>query len=67
MMDHLYWADGRILDALEESETKNKDLLKLVRHVVVAERLWLSRLQCKGSAQYSLWEATEDLTAIRTM
>ncbi|MEJ3716568.1 DinB family protein [Paenibacillus sp. T2-29] len=67
MMDHLYWADGRILDALEESKTKNKDLLKLVRHVSVAERVWLDRLQGKGSAQYSLWEETEDLTAIRTM
>ncbi|WP_058829025.1 DinB family protein [Paenibacillus polymyxa] len=67
MMDHLYWADGRILDALEESKTKNKDLLKLVRHVAVAERVWLDRLQGKGSAQYSLWEETEDLTAIRTM
>ncbi|WP_164817537.1 hypothetical protein [Paenibacillus lautus] len=33
VMDHLYWADGRILDALEESETKNKDLLGLVRHI----------------------------------
>ncbi|MDD9271556.1 DinB family protein [Paenibacillus sp. GCM10023248] len=67
MMDHLYWADGRILDALDESETKNKDLLKLVRHVAVAERVWLSRLQGKGSAQYSLWEEAEDLTVIRTM
>lgn len=67
MMDHLYWADGRILDALEESETKNKDLLKLVRHVAVAERVWLSRLQGKGSGQYSLWEEAEDLTEIRTM
>ncbi|MCH6189750.1 hypothetical protein MKN04_19075 [Paenibacillus polymyxa] len=67
MMDHLYWADGRILDALEKSETKNKDLLKLVRHVAVAERVWLSRLPGKGSAQYSLWEEAEDLTAIRTM
>ncbi|MEC0227040.1 DinB family protein [Paenibacillus alba] len=67
MMDHLYWADGRILDVLEESETKNKELLKLIRHVAVAERVWLSRLQGKGSAQYSLWEEAEDLTTIRTM
>lgn len=67
MMDHLYWADGRILEALEESGTKNKDLLKLVRHVAVAERVWLSRLKGKGSAQYSLWEEAEDLTVIRTM
>lgn len=67
MMDHLIWADGRILDAIEESKTKNKDLLKLVRHIAVAERVWLSRLQGKSSAQYSLWEESEDLTAIRTM
>ncbi|MEF3308051.1 DinB family protein [Paenibacillus sp. GYB004] len=67
MMDHLYWANLRILDALEESETKNKDLLKLVRHVAVAERVWLSRLQGKGNAPYSLWEEAEDLAAIRTM
>ncbi|MGN7356792.1 DinB family protein [Paenibacillus sp. SAF-054] len=67
MMDHLYWADGRILDALEESETKNKDLLKLVRHVAVAEQVWLSRLQGKGSEQYSLWEEAEDLATIRSM
>lgn len=67
MVDHLIWADGRILDALEESETKNKDLLKLVRHVAVAERVWLSRLQGKGTTQYSLWEEADDLTAIRTM
>ncbi|MEK4040650.1 DinB family protein [Paenibacillus sp. FSL L8-0493] len=67
MMDHLYWADARILEALEESEMKNNDLLKLVRHVAVAERVWLSRLQGKGSAQYSLWEEEEDLRVIRTM
>lgn len=67
MMEHLYWADGRILDALEESETKNKELLKLVRNVAVAERVWLSRLQGRGSAEYQLWEEADDLMAIRTM
>lgn len=67
MMDHLYWADGRILDALEESETKNKDLLKLVRHIAVAEQVWLSRLQGTSNSQYSLWEEAEELTPIRAM
>lgn len=67
MMDHLYWADGRILDALEASHTKDAELLKLVRHVAVAEQVWLSRLQGKGSAQYSLWEDAQELTAIRRM
>lgn len=67
MMDHLYWADEQIMDALEESKMKNRDLLKLVRHVAVAEQVWLSRLQGKDSAQYSLWEEAEDLTEFRTM
>ena len=67
MMEHLYWADEQIMDALEESEMKNKELLKLVRHVAVAEQVWLSRLQGKGSAQYSLWEEAEDLKSIRKM
>ncbi|MZQ83320.1 DUF664 domain-containing protein [Paenibacillus sp. 5J-6] len=67
MMNHLYWADGRILDALEKSATKNKDLLKLVRHVAVAEIVWLSRLLGKGTEHYALWEEAEDLTAVRTM
>ncbi|MCG7381421.1 DinB family protein [Paenibacillus sp. ACRRY] len=67
MMEHLYWADGRILDALQESATRNKDLLKLVRHVAVAERVWLSRLHGKDSGQYSLWEEEEDLSVIRSM
>jgi len=63
----MYWADGRILDALEEIKMKNKDLMKLVRHIAVAERVWLSRLQGNGSQQYSLWEEAEDLMALRTM
>lgn len=67
MMDHMFWADGVILDALEESGTNNKDLLKLVRHVAVAERVWLFRLNGKGSAQYSLWEEAENLTALQTL
>lgn len=67
MLAHLIWANGRILDALEESKTSNKDLLKLVRHVAVAEQVWMSRLQGKSSAQYSLWEEAEDLEAIRKM
>ncbi|MBP2113285.1 DinB family protein [Paenibacillus silagei] len=67
MMDHLYWADGRILDALEASHTKDAELLKLVRHVAVAEQVWLSRLQGKDSTQYALWEEAEGLTAIRQL
>jgi len=67
MMDHLYWADERILDSLEESKTKNKELLKLTRHIAVAERVWLSRLQGNSSLHYSLWEEVEDLTTVRTM
>ncbi|WP_238655255.1 DinB family protein [Paenibacillus piscarius] len=67
MMDHLYWADGRIMDALKASHTKDTELLKLVRHVAVAEQVWMSRLQGKSNVQYWLWEEAEDLTAIRQL
>lgn len=67
MMEHLYWADERILDALQKSETRSKDLLKLIRHVAVAEQVWLTRLLGKDSGQYSLWEEAEDLSVIRSM
>jgi len=67
MMDHMYWADSRILDALEASKTKDKELLKLARHIAVAERVWLSRLQGKGSVQYWLWAEAESLAEVRIM
>lgn len=67
MMDHMYWADKRILEALKMSNMQNMELLKLARHVAVAEQVWLSRLQGKGSAQFSLWEQAESLSEIQSM
>ena len=67
MMEHLYWADRRIMEALDENGTKDKDILKLVRHIAVAEQVWLSRLEGKGSAQYALWEEEDDVGTLKTM
>ncbi|MBB6637467.1 DinB family protein [Cohnella thailandensis] len=67
MMEHLYWADRRIMEALDENGTKDKDILKLVRHVAVAEQVWLSRLEGKGSSQYALWEEEDDVGTLKTM
>ncbi len=67
MMDHMYWAGGIIMDALQDSGTNNKELFRLVRHIAIAERVWLLRLNGKSSAHYSLWEEAEDLTTLRTM
>ncbi|WP_245809868.1 DinB family protein [Cohnella massiliensis] len=67
MMDHLYWANGRMLDALDASKTENKDILKLARHVAVAEQVWLSRLEGRGSTQYALWEDAEDVATLKKM
>lgn len=67
MADHMYWANKCMLEALEENQCNNKDILKLLRHIAVAERVWLSRLLGKGSSRYSLWEETEDLKEIQMM
>src|SRR5690606_39778562 len=67
LMDHMYWADKRILEALEKSNMQNMQRLKLARHVAVAEQVWLSRLQGKGGAQFSLWEKAESLRENQSM
>lgn len=67
MMDHLYWANRRILEGLDKNSTENPDILRLVRHVAVAERVWLSRLEGRGSGQYALWEDANDVSTLKEM
>jgi uncharacterized damage-inducible protein DinB len=58
MMDHLYWANARLLEALQEKGA-SRDALVLMRHIVIAEKLWLLRLQGQSSAGWSLWDESD--------
>ncbi|WP_163877538.1 DinB family protein [Paenibacillus favisporus] len=57
MFDQMYWADKRILDALEaggdgESGT---EAVRLLSHTLRAEQVWFTRLQGQDSNHLPLW------------
>ena len=52
LFNHLEWADERLIEALEEAPG---DALRLLGHVLGAEKTWLGRIQCGPKAQASPW------------
>lgn len=44
LMDHMRWADARILDALTAANEPPRDPLEIYSHVLGAEAVWLARL-----------------------
>jgi len=59
MLDHVYWANGTLLNAIREPSNADPDILKLFRHVLIAEQVWITRLEGKSSAHLTLWEEGE--------
>jgi len=51
---HLDWANREILKALRGKERSGK-ALKLFAHVLLAERVWLTRLQGADSSGLPIW------------
>lgn len=52
LFNHLEWADGRLIEALEEAPG---DALRLLCHVLGAEATWLGRIQCGTKAKAAPW------------
>jgi len=61
MFEHLYWANQRILETLQNLDynQKNKQTLKLFSHLLFAEQVWLNRLQGKDSSELPIWGEIE--------
>lgn len=59
MMEHMYWANSLLVEGMAKQKVSHPDALKLLRHVAVAERVWLTRLEGKDSSGYTLWENGE--------
>ncbi len=51
---HLDWANREILQALRHTEIGGK-ALKLFAHILLAERVWLTRLQGDDSSGLPIW------------
>lgn len=54
MLDHLRWADARIVEALRGAATVPSDALEMFAHVLGAEHVWLARLSGRA-AEVAVW------------
>jgi uncharacterized damage-inducible protein DinB len=59
MLEHMFWADTRLLDMLDEyGAGANPGLAEAVRlfsHVLTSERIWLLRLRNEDSSAQPTW------------
>ncbi len=53
LVDHLAWANRRALEAVREQGSEEG--LRLLAHVVGAERVWLRRLETGDSSDLEIW------------
>lgn len=56
MIDHQLWANAEIMRRLQLGEADDAAQLRLLRHMAIAEQVWLLRLQGKGTLHLQLWE-----------
>ena len=54
LVDHLVWADARVLEGLRTSAGSDPRALELYAHVLGAEHVWLSRISGK-QASVAVW------------
>ena len=62
LFDHLAWADDRVLGALEQAPATSARTLKLLAHLLSAERIWMLRLQNEDTGKEIVWP---DLTLVQ--
>ena len=67
MIEHQAWANRELLNAVRASGADNRDALKLFRHLLMAEQVWLSRLNGGGITRFSLWSDDAGLDEIEAM
>ncbi|MCM3712494.1 DinB family protein [Alkalihalobacillus oceani] len=66
MFLHLDWANQRIIEALQTNKTEDEEALRLFSHILLAERIWLTRLEGKDSTKLPIW-TVESLSRCQEM
>ncbi|PYI54816.1 DinB family protein [Paenibacillus flagellatus] len=67
LFGHMRWADETILTALDRQSPADSENAKLFRHVLIAERVWLTRLEGNDSSGFVLWADEADLTELKKL
>lgn len=55
LLDHLYWADRRLVEDLRGSAHPEPEALRLLGHVLASERTWSARLRGEDTEGLALW------------
>ena len=55
MYEHLNWANQRILVTLQSIEEENQEVNRLFSHILLAEKVWLTRIQGLDSSRLPIW------------
>ncbi|WP_372630010.1 DinB family protein [Cohnella sp.] len=59
MMDQMYWANDELLRGLHQQPDASGEIGKLFRHLLIAEQVWVTRLEGKSSAHLKLWKESD--------
>jgi len=55
MYEHLNWANQRILETLQNIEGENQEISRLFSHILLAEKVWITRLRGLDSSRLPIW------------
>ncbi|MFD4932774.1 DinB family protein [Peribacillus butanolivorans] len=59
MYEHLNWANQRILETLQSIEDKNQEVNRLFFHILLAEKVWITRLRGLDSTRLPIWSEVD--------
>jgi uncharacterized damage-inducible protein DinB len=55
LLDHMAWADERVVDRIGDGAGLSPQMLRLLSHLLAAERIWLDRLRGAPAAAIEVW------------
>lgn len=55
MLEHMDWANKQVLHYLMKNDVTEPEILKIFAHILLAEKVWITRLQRKDSNQLAIW------------
>jgi len=64
MYEHLNWSNQRILETVQNVEEGNSEVIRLFSHILLAEKVWLTRLRGMDSSQLPIWLQTDIETCV---
>lgn len=59
MYEHLNWANQLILETLQSIEDKNQEVSRLFSHILLAEKVWITRLRGLDSSRLPIWSEVD--------